>query len=285
MTKMTVPEALQESFAALPEPEDYFKGVDGMLKELPRQVLCFRHQTQLSPQYQAHRRHLLMICLGKALGVFVDGKLLMLHAGEALLIRPFQAHAYLKLQEGIPTLGFISFEMDSAILEPLKMRIVPLWQEVLEQLQLIIGKGALSTHAPMQLAIVLEMLLQRGSDSGMKTLAPQVDSKTRLVTKVAQMIHDRVENALSIRELALHHHVSVSYLRDSFKRSMGQPLAKYIRQQKMIRAGEWLRNRNRNVGETARLLGFDNQESFSRAFSREMGLSPMDYRKGRHKDA
>lgn len=47
----------------------------------------------------------------------------------------------------------------------------------------------------------------------------------------------------------------------------------------MHRAGELLRSTGHNIGDVAFAVGYYSISAFSRAFSREMGMTPSEFRK------
>jgi AraC-like DNA-binding protein len=47
----------------------------------------------------------------------------------------------------------------------------------------------------------------------------------------------------------------------------------------MHRAGEMLRSTGQNIGDVAFAVGYYSISAFSRAFSREMGMTPSEFRK------
>ena len=74
---------------------------------------------------------------------------------------------------------------------------------------------------------------------------------------------------------------SYAHIRDFFKNNTGFSLGKYIRSRKISYSAFELLHTNKSVMEIALDYGFANHESFTRAFSKQIGKTPSDFRKER----
>lgn len=69
------------------------------------------------------------------------------------------------------------------------------------------------------------------------------------------------------------------------KQHTGQPVSRYWRQRRLLKARELLATTDLRVAEIADQTGHDSPQAFSRAFSDEFGLSPSEFRKNRPPEA
>ena len=69
------------------------------------------------------------------------------------------------------------------------------------------------------------------------------------------------------------------YFSNLFKRELGKSFTEYLTEYRMKKAKELLRMSNQNINEIADTLGYSDARYFSKAFKKEVGIKPTDYRK------
>ena len=81
----------------------------------------------------------------------------------------------------------------------------------------------------------------------------------------------------------LEHQTGFSYvhIRDFFKKHTGISLGQYIRQRQLCASAFELLHTEKTIMELALTYGFSNHESYTRAFTKAMGLTPSAFRKER----
>jgi len=89
----------------------------------------------------------------------------------------------------------------------------------------------------------------------------------------------RVRRQIDIAEIAKRAAVSLSTLERLFKEHMKTTPRRFIMQVKMSAACDRLINTGMKVNEVATSLGYEEHANFSRAFSKEMGMSPTSYQR------
>lgn len=122
-------------------------------------------------------------------------------------------------------------------------------------------------------SIVYELVcrLTTGSES-------EDDYRDKL-SKIRRYIRYNYMEALRISDIARDFGFERSYLYRSFKRKYGISVKEYMTKVRLERARELLKI-GYNVGESARLVGYEDEFNFSRAFKQYFGVSPISM-KGR----
>ncbi len=97
--------------------------------------------------------------------------------------------------------------------------------------------------------------------------------------KVQMYIQRHLDRNLELDELAKVACFSPFHFHRIFGALVGESLKEYIRRLRLERSAAMLFYGDRGVSEIASLIGYDNNQSFSRAFKEHFGVSPRDYRK------
>lgn len=93
------------------------------------------------------------------------------------------------------------------------------------------------------------------------------------------LIHHQPETNWTVENLAKRVNMSRSGFAARFKWLMGEAPLQYVTRWRMVRAVELLRSSSLTVGEIAERVGYDSETAFSKAFKRQMGQPPNQYRK------
>jgi AraC family transcriptional regulator len=97
--------------------------------------------------------------------------------------------------------------------------------------------------------------------------------------QVISYIQDRLEQNLTLSELAAVAHISPSYFSGLFKQSTGLAPHQYVIQCRIERAKQLLREGKRTIAEIAQDLGFAHQSHLNRHFKRLVGVTPKAFLK------
>ena len=100
-----------------------------------------------------------------------------------------------------------------------------------------------------------------------------------LVSSIMNYINTHIGTMKSLGELCGEFHYEYSTLSKLFSATASCTLAEYYRRQRMKTAQSLLHD-GYSVGETAEALHYASVYSFSAAFRRQYGVSPMQYKKG-----
>lgn len=92
-------------------------------------------------------------------------------------------------------------------------------------------------------------------------------------------IEENLSKKLTLKSLADEVFLSESHLSLLFRKNLQMSPMDYVQKKRMEKAQELLLTSNLPLKEIAPLIGFDDQSQLSRAFKRQFGISPTDYRK------
>jgi AraC-like DNA-binding protein len=98
------------------------------------------------------------------------------------------------------------------------------------------------------------------------------------IGKALSLIHQSLERAWKVEELAAAVALSRSAFSARFKELVGEPPITYLTRWRMHRATRLLKN-NVKMAKIAELLGYESEVAFHKAFKREVGVPPARYRK------
>jgi len=99
------------------------------------------------------------------------------------------------------------------------------------------------------------------------------------IDNLLRSIESRIEESLTIRDLAAHAGLSVSRFKTRFKQEIGIPPAEYVQRCKMAAAKSLLAGRKLTITDIAYRLGFSSSQYFATVFKRYTGQSPRAWRR------
>jgi len=103
-----------------------------------------------------------------------------------------------------------------------------------------------------------------------------------VLRKAVEAIQERYMEDLSIKELAQISNMSLSALERNFKRYFNMTPSKYIRQFRIRKSCDLLKNVDAQISEVATKVGFCDQSYFTKEFRKALGMTPFKYRKKYH---
>lgn len=95
--------------------------------------------------------------------------------------------------------------------------------------------------------------------------------------RVVELIHSRIEDDVSLDELAKSAGLSITHFSEMFRKSTGHSPHQFVLRQKVERAKQLLRAAEVRVLDVAIACGFKTQQHFARVFRRVCGVSPREY--------
>lgn len=98
------------------------------------------------------------------------------------------------------------------------------------------------------------------------------------VTRVCKYIEENLAGDLSLMNLSALVNYNPSYLSRIFHKITGMTISQYIRNVRLNRIKEFLRNADIKLNEIAAMTGFESPAYFSRFFKKMVGIAPHQYR-------
>jgi AraC family transcriptional regulator len=97
--------------------------------------------------------------------------------------------------------------------------------------------------------------------------------------RVTELVHEKIDNDLTLEEMAESVHLSVAHFSQMFRKSTGQSPHQFVLRQRVERAKALLRKAESRVLDVAVACGFKTQQHFARVFRQVCGASPTEYRR------
>lgn len=100
-----------------------------------------------------------------------------------------------------------------------------------------------------------------------------------VIRKVVDFLHEHYRGQIGLTDAAEAANVNPAYLSYLFKQEMGIGFSNYLMDLRMECAKDLLCNTNEKIKDVAVLSGMNDYHYFSKAFKKQTGMSPADYRK------
>lgn len=105
----------------------------------------------------------------------------------------------------------------------------------------------------------------------------------KLINETVDYIENNITRTISLEEISAHFYVSAFHFNRIFKTVVGISLKQYILGRKLTQSLERLLDGDRSVIDVAYDFGFEYPEVYSRAFKKQLGISPSIYKKEKGK--
>jgi AraC-like DNA-binding protein len=100
------------------------------------------------------------------------------------------------------------------------------------------------------------------------------------LARALSALHLRPRHPWTTEGLATEASLSRSAFADRFTSTVGMPPMSYLTRWRMLLAGQRLRESSDTLAQIAESAGYESESTFSRAFTREMGVAPGAWRRG-----
>lgn len=150
---------------------------------------------------------------------------------------------------------------------------------ILEMYEEILFRDEYSPRLLSSMTSLLFVKTLRGySDTAiLKSNTPEQRTSKRALRLIAY-INDHYQD-ITLEELADHFHYSAPYCSKLIRNETGMGFVFFVSHVRMNRAAILLQNTNNTIVNIANMVGYENTESFIRAFQKVYKMSPGNYRK------
>ncbi|WP_238017185.1 GlxA family transcriptional regulator [Dactylosporangium sp. AC04546] len=146
-------------------------------------------------------------------------------------------------------------------------------------LALALVEEDLGRHTALQIARQLVMFLRR--PGGQRQFSVQLRAQLAEhdnIREVQQYIVERPDTDLSIKALAERASLSERQFSRTFTKEVGVSPGRYVDQARLEAARRRLEDTRDGIEQVARACGYGTPEAMRRAFVKELGVAPLDYR-------
>jgi AraC-like DNA-binding protein len=282
----------------IPKISNYFRGIRSLQPLLPDNVLVFSRLSKndligKDAEKHHHNRFVLIFNLKTRGCINLDGSVISLNPGQALLIFPFQFHHFLNIAKESIEWVIITFELHQAeLLNGFRNLPVIVNNEVMETFMNLVRstqKKGFSFQKPdngfiLRTALILEGLLSiRKKRISKFTQESPLETTNRLfLEKINNALWKDINVPKSVGDLSKLMGYSESHFRSLFRKRMGYGAGQYLRKIYILQAAALVHQSDFNISEIAERCGFHSVYSFSRSFKKLMGKSPNKYRQQSH---
>ena len=126
----------------------------------------------------------------------------------------------------------------------------------------------------------VELLYRLSAPEKAADAAPVLGRETvRRLADTRRYMEEHLDEPLTIPALSRRTCLSATVFKAGFRRLYGLPVHTWLRQRRMERAAELLRNPSLSVLGVAQSVGYGSASQFTAAFRRQYGVTPAQYRK------
>ncbi len=134
---------------------------------------------------------------------------------------------------------------------------------------------------PYQKLKILELLLYLTKIEFTKTnrLAVYQSEQIEIVRKIHEQLTQSMDRRVTIAELSRQYLINPTTLKTAFKAVYGTSIAAHMKEHRMEKAAQLLRESDMSIAEIAQAVGYDSQSKFTAAFKAAFQVLPKEYRK------
>lgn len=252
------------------------------------QIFSVLYQVKTAPfvtQFQDRDYFELIIVDQGEMNHRVNGKDFMLGQHECMVLFPNQNFTQEIKTDGVTTYLTIMFDA-TGLDEVMSNRVYHLSNKHANLIEKIVKLSTqpnsryYSDEIYLNFKNILLSLIQGQADNIEEaTTSMRENYENELFQAIVDYLHQNVEEQNQVNDLVDHFALSRSTLQMLFKKYANTSPKAYINQLRLKRSKILIRDSKMSLSEIANELGYGSIQYFSRAFSREFGMSPSSYAK------
>ena len=218
----------------------------------------------------------------------VDGKDMLLSQGDLVFYGPDQWHMQYADIGVAPRFMTVSFDLAGPFPAQLLNRKLHASQKVVDCLHQMLREHESPDDYSGEILLALInqvlVLLLRSQEAAPVRLQPKysVQNENNIIRQAQQYISTHVRSKLSVPHVAAMCGVSPSYLNSLFQKHLQIAPGEYIRRIRLQESKQLIRERSMNFTQIAAALSFEDPQYFSRAFKKNCGMTPTEYKNRAH---
>ena len=107
----------------------------------------------------------------------------------------------------------------------------------------------------------------------------QQNDYSQRINKVLNYIQENIEDSFQLEKLAALGNFSPFHFHRIISSYLSEPLYAYIKRKRLEKSAQLIRFSKRTIAEISYSIGYETPSSFSSAFKKKFGMSPVNYRK------
>ena len=249
----------------------------------------FRDDAKSPLQCNAHLHyHLELLCLlGGHTRAYVDSTEYQLEPGDIFLAFPNQIHRF----ESVDKETYLLFIINPDLMPELTRLFttaLPLTgvvrgaakdQVLFDRLRALADSGEMEDHPYRDVVLKGQMLSFFGERLCRMELTKPRESDSQSLKAVVRYCSQNFAKELSLEILERELHISKYYISHLFSHKLNMRFNDYINSLRISDACRYLRHDTRSITEISELVGFSTLRTFNRAFIKQIGVTPSQYRK------
>lgn len=198
-------------------------------------------------------------------------------ANEAVLVHLYPDVLKMVYEDQVPALFSSSFKQNPIPAE--KININEMIQNYVNSLLFYFDNPSLLTEDLIKLKVKEIILLLAHTENAHRISDILSDMTNPNQYKFKEIIQSHLYEDLRVEDLATLAGYSLSSFKRKFKEVFGTSPLKYIKQQRLLKGQELLKESNLRISDIAYDVGFNDLGHFSKSFIAAFDISPSDYRR------